>query len=418
MYHLFTNKNNNYVYLTDYKQLFQIDDYSFKVLSNSTNTSEKERIIDDFKRTLKEVDYKSVNDVKNYRYGLFLNVANTCNAMCSYCFAGQGTYGKDICYMDEKTSKRSMDFFMSKVPEHGIANIIFFGGEPTLVFDLIVKTVLYVENKYKNRNYKFHIVTNGTLLTRDMIDFLAYHNFSMGLSIDGDKKTQNIQRPLRNKKDSYYEATKNLDYIFGKMKHVHARGTYSNFNVSLKEAYKHLLDLGFNEVSIPPNILDDVQNREFEQLLEQMDELYEFIVEYCSVNDDFPFGVFYEYIRRIFMSKLDINYSCGIGESIYSVDAYGNIYPCHRFVSEYQFILKNLFDEKPLKKFNYESQECHKCWNQYTCSHGCYYNDYFYSNSTSKNPYWCRYSKKMTELSLLLIAYLSESQLNRILSIS
>lgn len=338
--------------------------------------------------------------------------------MCSYCFASQGTYGKDDSFMDYKTSKKSIDFFMSKVPKYAIANIIFFGGEPTLKFDLIAKTVSYVKEVYNYRNFKFHIVTNGTLLTKYMIDYFSCHEFSMGISIDGDIKVQNSQRPLKNKKDSYYEATKNLEYIFEKMKYVHARGTYSNFNISLKEAYKHLLDLGFNEVSIPPNILDDVQNREFEKLLEQMDELYEFIVEYCKFNDDFPFGVFYEYIRRIFMVKLDIEYSCGIGESIFSVNADGNIYPCHRFASEDQFILKNLFDEKPLKKFNYESKECHKCWNQYTCSHGCYYNDYFYSNSISKNPYWCIYSKKMTELSLLLIPYLSESQLNRILSIS
>lgn len=67
MYHLFTNKGLNYVYLTDYKQLFRIDDETFKVLNNRKDTAEKTMIIDEFKKTLKDVDYQSINEVKDFR---------------------------------------------------------------------------------------------------------------------------------------------------------------------------------------------------------------------------------------------------------------------------------------------------------------------------------------------------------------
>lgn len=65
---------------------------------------------------------------------------------------------------------------------------------------------------------------------------------------------------------------------------------------------------------------------------------------------------------------------------------------------------------------DYESFECKKCWDQYTCSHGCAYNDYMLTGDMeTKNIYWCKYSKKLTELSLSLINELSQKQLENIL---
>lgn len=417
MYKLFNNKEGKFIYLTNYKQFFKIDDLAYDLLSREENTKEKEDMLNRLEKTLKEVDSYTVKEIKKKRFGLFLCVANTCNAKCKYCFAGQGNYGKENGLMSYETAVKAIDFFMDNIPSDGIANIIFFGGEPTLTFSLIEKSVDYVEKRYSLINYKFHLVTNATLLTKNMIDFLSKHNFSVGVSIDGDPEVQNKQRPLRNGKDSYEEATKNLSYLLDNVSYVHARGTYSNFDESLVKAYKHLLDIGFKEVNIPPDILNSDQNKNFDKMLEQLDELYDFIVSYSKEHKDFPFGVFYEEIRRIFMPKLDIDYSCGVGESIFSVDIKGDIYPCHRFSSEKDFVLKNLYKEEDIKKIKYVSYDCCNCWNKYTCSHGCFYNDYSLNKSFEKNPFWCRYSKKMTELSLLLITKLSDNQLRQILSV-
>jgi len=206
---------------------------------------------------------------------------------------------------------------------------------------------------------------------------------------------------------------------FDAYKSVHARGTYSNFNNSLVEAYDALLNLGFREVSIPPDILNNDMNKKFNSLNDELDNMYDYIVDYIINNDHFPFGTFIEHIRRIFLPKTDIKYTCGLGEVIYSVDIYGDIYPCHRFSSENDYKLGNVMDQKKIKGFSFITEECNKCWNQYTCSHGCCYNDYILSDSLNKkNPYWCGYSKKMTELCLALIPKLSEEHLKRILVVA
>lgn len=50
------------------------------------------------------------------RRTLHLNVSNTCNACCVYCFAHQGNYGKIDAIMNESTAVGAIDFYMKKVP--------------------------------------------------------------------------------------------------------------------------------------------------------------------------------------------------------------------------------------------------------------------------------------------------------------
>ena len=51
-----------------------------------------------------------------------------------------------------------------------------------------------------------------------MIDYMVENNFRISISLDGGKEIQNKQRPLVNGKDSFYEATKNLEYLLKKTK--------------------------------------------------------------------------------------------------------------------------------------------------------------------------------------------------------
>jgi sulfatase maturation enzyme AslB (radical SAM superfamily) len=57
------------------------------------------------------------------------------------------------------------------MPDNKI-HILFFGGEPLLFYkNIIIPTVEYCNNIYTN-NFKYDITTNGTLLTKEIVDFL------------------------------------------------------------------------------------------------------------------------------------------------------------------------------------------------------------------------------------------------------
>ena len=53
---------------------------------------------------------------------------------------------------------------------------------------IIVPIVNYCNEKYPN-DFDFGMTTNGTLLNDEVIKWLREHEFSLLLSIDGDKKT-------------------------------------------------------------------------------------------------------------------------------------------------------------------------------------------------------------------------------------
>lgn len=416
-YHVFAVNKQNYLFFVENKQLFLLNDKHFNILKEPQNKTEVNSVLNIYKEHLSKEDFLEDMIVDAKRYGLFLCISNDCNARCTYCFAHQGDYGKSRGIMDSKVAKRAIDFYMKKVPDYATAYIIFFGGEPLLATKQIIETCEYVKSNYANRDYHFHIVTNGTLLDINTIDYLKDNNFGIGISIDGGREIQNKQRPLANGKDSYDETTKNLDYLLKSIDNVHARGTYCDYNQSLVKIHKDLLALGFKEVNVPPDILNSKSNESQKKLFNELDEFYEYILNYTKKNNSFPFGLFKDKIRSAYLPKFGSNYGCGLGKTTFSVDINGNIYPCHRFTALDEFKIGNVSDNTKVKDFIFTSTKCKNCWNRYTCTHGCSYNDYEIEHSlTSKNQYFCSYSQKMSELALALCNELQPDILNEIMA--
>lgn len=99
-----------------------------------------------------------------------------CNYSCSYCSQGG--------QVEEPSSTHDAETFnldwISETPKE----VEFWGGEPLLYWKKIVAISDKVDDKY-GPGVKRSIVTNGTLLTIDRIDWLYDHGFSMAISHDG-----------------------------------------------------------------------------------------------------------------------------------------------------------------------------------------------------------------------------------------
>lgn len=103
---------------------------------------------------------------------LALEITQNCNYKCKYCFEGNNILSKSGI----------LDFnvaciYLDKLPFG--SQIRFFGGEPLMYFNLVKKIV----KKYPQHSYS--LVTNGSLITEKIAEFLTENNFSVGLSYDG-----------------------------------------------------------------------------------------------------------------------------------------------------------------------------------------------------------------------------------------
>lgn len=119
----------------------------------------------------------------------YLFVSNDCNLNCSYCSV---LLKKESCNIPKEPvySIDELNHFIDKTQKKyndKIADIVFFGGEPTLNYNFIEK-LISSQDKLANLSYEFHYMlhTNGILL-KDLSYSILKHLDSIMLSINYDK---------------------------------------------------------------------------------------------------------------------------------------------------------------------------------------------------------------------------------------
>ncbi|MBO7226869.1 MAG: radical SAM protein [Bacteroidales bacterium] len=140
----------------------------------------------------------------------------TCNFKCIYCYSAEGRSKKQIEF--EKI-KAVIDYLFCSGKEQKNPYIINFsgGGEPLLSFDLIKQTVNYIEQVNKDKNYVYNIglVTNGSLITSEIIDFLQEHKVDMAVSFEILERLQNKERGAYDRVSANIDMMLERDFPFG-----------------------------------------------------------------------------------------------------------------------------------------------------------------------------------------------------------
>lgn len=411
-WHLFSLGDEYYLYNCPCKQAVQLDEEQFKLLKqgDSATWEAVESVFSNFPITEEQ-------PLKRNFYDLFLLVSNDCNAQCVYCFADQGCYGKEANLMDSSTARRAIDFFVENIPYNAPANITFFGGEPLLAKNTIKDSIEHIKEKYASRKLTLSITTNGFLLDSATVEYFVANNVNISLSIDGGRVLQQLQRPMKNGGDSFYEVTRMLDDLKKSRLPVIARGTYYDYNVDLAKVYNELLLLHFKEVQIVPDFLHVVDAEEIHKLESQVESLYNYCVYYMKnimrTYAEFPFVPIVQQMRMLFFAPYAYTYSCERGKTLMAIDCAGDVFACHRLSSYKDSVAANVFEDDVYTWRNEENEsvkktaeKCMHCWNRYTCSHGCAYN-----SDTLTQKAFCAYSKKMTEVAIAVTSKLSPNEL-------
>lgn len=131
-------------------------------------------------------------------------------------------------------------------------------------------------------------------------------------------------------------------------------------------------------------------------------------LNYINTNKDFPFTSLILRIRKLFTYKHNNDYMCGLGKTMFAVDAFGDI----------EDAKLGSVEEVSIKDFKLEhKKKCDNCWNNNSCTHGCSYEDY---KNEKEMDYFCMYSKKkkkMTEMSISICGKLKPEKLKKIVSV-
>ena len=353
---------------------------------------------------------------------LCLNIAHDCNLRCEYCFAGKGDYCQGRMLMTEEVGKAAIDYLLHYSQGRHNLEVDFFGGEPTINFDVVKKVVEYARSKEKeyDKKFRFTITTNGLLLDEDKRKYINENMDNCVLSLDGRREVNDEFRKTVAGTGSYDtivpkfkalvdERDPNLDY--------YARGTFTSHNLDFAEDVLSIADAGFDRLSVEPVTADpgcgyDLTEDDLPKIEAEYDRLTDIMLE--RKKEGKPFTFFH------FMVDLDQGpcvvkrlRGCGAGYEYVAVTPDGDIYPCHQFVGKEEFkqgsVLDQSFNMDIAQKFAgmniYSRPKCQKCWAKFYCSGGCSAANYNMNHDMNDSyDLGCEMERKRLECAIYLKA--------------
>jgi uncharacterized protein len=113
---------------------------------------------------------------------LVLKVTGGCNLRCAYCYDETARAGTELT----ATAGRDAIRMAVDAAADGL-NLIFHGGEPFLVLDLLKELSSFARRYASERGkaLRLNVQTNGTLLSDDAIAYLDEYEVGVGVSVDG-----------------------------------------------------------------------------------------------------------------------------------------------------------------------------------------------------------------------------------------
>ncbi len=356
---------------------------------------------------------------------LCLHIAHDCNLACRYCFAEEGEYHGRRAIMSYEVGKKALDFLVANSGNRTNLEVDFFGGEPLMNWEVVKQLVAYgrsLEEEH-HKKFRFTITTNGILLNDEILEFVNKEMGNMVLSIDGRKEVHDRMRPHRGGQGSYDEIVpkfKKAAESRGQMNY-YVRGTYTHYNTDFAKDVLHLADLGFKQISVEPVVAPEtedyaIREEDLPQLLAQYDELAEEMIKRRKEGNGFNFFHFMIDLEGgpCVAKRLS---GCGSGTEYLAVTPWGDLYPCHQFVGNEDFLMGNV-DEGVLrtdirdefKQCNvYAKEKCKDCFAKFYCSGGCAANSYnFTGNVNGSYDIGCELQRKRIECAIMIKAALSE----------
>jgi uncharacterized protein len=367
-----------------------------------------------------EISGEQVADITAGTKGLkalCLHVAHDCNLRCEYCFAAQGDYHSGRSLMTGETAIKAIDFLVRNSIRREL-EIDFFGGEPLLNFETVKTAVSYGREleKRSGRRIHFTITTNGMLLNESIIDYINRNLDNVVLSIDGRKTVHDGVRHDPGGKGSYDRIVPLAQQLVRERgsKEYYIRGTFTAKNLDFTQDLLHLADLGFREISIEPAIGRigpyTITREHLPGILHEYETLAQKYLKRLASGNSFRF---YHFNLNLYEGPCIYKRitACGAGVEYLAVSPRGELYPCHQFVGESDFVMGNLetgiADHNLMERFKgsniFSKEACRGCWAKYFCSGGCHANSYFSNGDIGKpDELSCAMQQKRIECAIMV----------------
>lgn len=307
-----------------------------------------------------------------------LQVTRNCNFNCRYCvYTKQSEIGRkhEDTNMTWDTAKSAIDFLFDHSTDTNEIFINFYGGEPFLNFEIIKKAVEYADSIFSIKQINYTVITNGSIINNQIIDFLIKKDFIIIISFDGEEEVQNKHRKYaKTANDSFSTVYKNIQLIRNRNKYYFERNVKFNAVKFIDENTQSIYDFFKHEFDKPKEAIN-VINAD----IHGIDYFYSginiaqnaSIKGYVYDNPDRALEQFKDAYndKRKVGDKWMYRSNCIPGAQHLLINTLGDFYPCERVPEVHDAKIGNLnngFDFKKIHKalniHSISNEECKKCW--------------------------------------------------------
>jgi uncharacterized protein len=302
-----------------------------------------------------------------------LHLTNRCNLRCGYCYVSHGETDMGI-----ETARAVVDLAGRNAKRAGL---IFFGGEPLLLRELIYDTVAYARERERQGGcrYFFKITTNGLLLDEDFMRFVQREGLFVALSLDGLAKAHDAHRRDSAGRGSYERVAEAARRLLAVKPYSPVLMTVGPDTLPYYAAgVESLFSLGFSYVVASLDYSAAWQDAHLAELSRQYEALAELYERKTLAEDKFYFSPFEVKISSHVNNRTYCHERCELGLRQLSVGPDGTLYPCVQFVGDAGFALGDVWQgvDEAARQALYARNEqekpaCASCAIRSRCNHYC-----------------------------------------------
>jgi radical SAM protein with 4Fe4S-binding SPASM domain len=309
---------------------------------------------------------------------IYLHITNRCNLQCSYCYRESSPH---LAVVHDAGRFREMLQYLKPFSIPGMT-VTFSGGEPLMHPGF--REIVEASSQQGCENL---LLTNGTLLTDERIDFIGAHFAMVKISLDGPN--EEIHSRTRGK-GNFARVLRNIERLARKGIRVAVQVTLSKSGLPHADEVKQALpDLPNVKVLFTP--------------LLPMGRGSELADDYIDNGDFYSFSkgkgaAAYVPGRR--------NRGCHAGVSSLSIADTGDVYPCHLFhASAFHFgnifhdRFEDIFFGEKIRSYirtmdvEHNNPTCRQCEVRFLCGGGCHANTLYSIGSHHGPDSFCSFIK-------------------------
>lgn len=340
-------------------------------------------------------------------------VANTsrCNLACRYCYNRFEETRESFAGERALTApqlRKALGVLGELCADARHLELLFVGGEPLLRFDLVREAARERRRNplLKDRTVRLFLITNGTLLTDEILDFCSEENIHVKISLDGDRALHDTQRVFPGGEGSYDAVVRKLPGYFARYRHPGkaVTATVDSFRTRLLPLVEHFITLGFRQIELTElyghggktreqaeirnprecalpcgqGAPTELSRRKKEMALLNYREIAELLYFRIRSRQYVNIVPFHDPLRALHTRRPN-RYPCRTGLDSIALFADGRFYPCHHFMGDGGFVsgdLRKGVDEgkrRSIRRDVAAREQCRGCWCRLLCGGECYH---------------------------------------------